>query len=161
MRTIQYISPVRIGIGMIIVIGMITGAGGVVASDDCPPIGQAQPINENTTAGGDVLVQSHSQSTSESSQTYAVTARSADTIDTAQLAKYRGAGTQADARIELTISSSNVRAVQNISWVMNVRPVMRSEPAQTNVDIPGSSNGKSLWVRTESKVRLNNPYDIK
>ena len=140
---------ILIGIGLIILLGGIAGAGvgGIVtsASDDRPPIQQAPPITENTTAETKLAAQS--QSPSESPQTYAVTATSADAIDTAQLAEYGEVGTQADARIELRMSPSDVSTVQNISWVTNVRPVLRSEPAHTDTDIPGSSDGESLGVQ--------------
>ncbi len=157
MRSIQNISSVRIGIGLIIVVGAIASVGGIVTStsDDRPPIGQAPPITENTTAEAELVPQSQSQSQSlsESPQAYAVTATSADAIDTDRLAEYGEVGTQAEARIELTMSPTDVDPVQNLSWVTNVRPVIRPEPAQTGTetetDIPGSSNGSrgSLGVR--------------
>jgi hypothetical protein len=72
-----------------------------------------------------------------------VTAQSANAIDTQQLAEYGEVGTQADERVEVTMSPSDVSTVQNISWVTDVRPVIRPEPAQTDTDIPGSSDGES------------------
>ena len=137
MRSIHDVSFVGIIIGLIVVVGLIAGVGGIVTSDERPPIGQAPPITENTTAEGKMV--SQSQSMSESPQTYAVTAASAEAIDTAQLAEYGEVGTQVDARIEVTIPPSDIDAIQNISWVTSVRPVVRAEPAQT--DIPGSSEG--------------------
>ena len=130
-----------------IVVGLITGVGGVVTSDERPPVGQAPSINNTTTAEERQVAQSESQSSSEQLQTYAVTAHSADAIDTAQLAEYGEVGTQVDERIELTMASSDVDAVRNISWVTNVRPVMRPELDQTETDIPGSSDGESLGVQ--------------
>ena len=121
----------------VIVLTVVTLLAGIVVSDERPPIGQAPPITENTTAEGKVM--SQSQSMSESLQTYAVTAASAEAIDTAQLAEYGEVGTQVDARVEVTIPPSDIDAIQNISWVTSVRPVVRAEPAQT--DIPGSSEG--------------------
>ncbi len=143
MRRVRHISFLGIGIGLIIIVGTIAGVGGIVtsASDDRPPIGQAPPINDTTTAEEVTQSQSQSESASESPQTYAVTARSADAIDTDRLAEYGEVGTQADERIELRMLSSDVGAVKNISWVTNVRPVIRSEQAQTDTDIPGSSDG--------------------
>ncbi len=72
-----------------------------------------------------------------------MTARSADATDMDQLAEYGEIGTQADKRIELRMSPSDIVTVQNLSWVTNVCPVMRSEPAHTGTqtDIPGSSDG--------------------
>jgi len=138
-QNIRDISIVKIGIVLIIVVGLITGVGGIVTSDERPPIGQAPPITENTTTEGEMV--SQSQSLSESLQTYAVTATSADAINPEQLAEYGEIGTQADARIEVTMAPSDVTNVENISWVTDVRPVVRPEPAQTDTDIPGSSDG--------------------
>jgi len=138
-QSIQDIHIVKIGIGLIVVVGLIAGVGGIVTSDERPPIGQAPPITENTTAEGEIV--SQPQSSSESLQTYAVTATSADAIDTQQLAEHGEVGTQADERVEVTMSSSDINTIQNISWVTDVRPVIRPEPAQTDTDIPGSSEG--------------------
>ena len=139
MRSVQDIPLIGIGMGLIVVVGLIAGVGGIVISDDRPPIGQAPPINDTTTAEG--MTQSQSESVNEPPQTYAVTAQSATAIDTQQLAEYGEVGTQADDRIELRMPPSDVSAVQNIAWVANVRPVIRPEPAQTGTDIPGSSEG--------------------
>ncbi len=153
MRSIQGISIIGVGVGFIIIIGVIAGTGGIVTSNERPPIGQAPPITENTTATTEREAVTYSQSVSDTPQTYAVTAHSADAIKLTQLAKYGEVGTQAEARVELTMSPADVATVQNISWVTNVRPVIRPEPAQTstetNTDIPGSSNGSrgSLGVQ--------------
>jgi subtilisin family serine protease len=138
------INPILLrGVILIVCLLLLIGVGGIVTSDERPPIGQAPPINDTTTA--EVVTQTQTQTNAP--QTYAVTARSADAIDTAQLAEYGEVGTQADARIELRMSPSDVSTVQNISWVTNVRPVLRPEPAQTDTDIPGSSDGESLGVQ--------------
>lgn len=133
-----------LAIGLILITGVIAGAGvgGIVTSDERPPIGQAPPINDTTTAGGEQRVTSQSQSSVESPQTYAVTAHSADAIDTHQLTEYGEVGTQADERIEVTMSPTGVAAVKNLSWVKYVRPVIRPEPVQTETeaDIPGSKD---------------------
>jgi hypothetical protein len=146
-RSVQDIPLIGIGMGLIVVVGLIAGVGGIVISDDRPPIGQAPPINDTTTA--EVMTQSQSESVNQPPQTYAVTAQSATAIDTQQLAEYGEVGTQADARIELRMPPSDVATVQNLSWVTNVRPVIRSEPTQTGTqtDVPGSSNGVSLGVQ--------------
>jgi subtilisin family serine protease len=125
--------------GLIVVVGLIAGVGGIVISDDRPPVGQAPPINNTTTA--EVVTKSQSESVNEPPQTYAVTAQSANAIDTQQLAEYGEVGTQADDRVELRMPPSDVTNVENISWVTDVRPVIRPEPAQTGTDIPGSSEG--------------------
>ena len=145
MESIRDISIVKIGIVLIVVVGLIAGVGGIVTSDERPPVGQAPPITENMTAEKEVM--SQSQSSNESPQIYAVTATSADAIDPDQLAEYGEIGTQADERVEVTMSPSDIDTVQNISWVTDVRPVMRPEPAQTSTDIPGSSDGESLGVQ--------------
>ncbi|WP_420191933.1 S8 family serine peptidase [Haloplanus salinarum] len=80
--------------------------------------------------------------TTASPQQYAVSATSADAINKTQLAQYGEVGTQVDAQIELTMPPSNLSAVKSISWVTDVRPVMRPKTA----DPPGSSDGESLGV---------------
>jgi hypothetical protein len=80
-------------------------------------------------------------------QTYAVTAGNTGVIKTAQLTKYGDIGTQVDARIGLTMSPSDVDAVQNISWVTDVRPVMRPEATQTDIGVPGSGSSGTLGVQ--------------
>jgi hypothetical protein len=68
-QNIRDISIVKIGIMLIVAVGLIAGVGGIVTSDERPPIGQAPPITENTTTEGEMV--SQSQSLSESLQTYA------------------------------------------------------------------------------------------
>ena len=131
MRRIWEISS--IGVSFLIIISTLIGfvGVGVVTSNERPPIGQAPPVNTTTTT--DVI----SQSQGEDMQAYTVTASNMDAIDAAQLTEYGEIGTRADRRIELTMSPSDLAAVRNISWVIDVRPVMHPEPAQA--DIPGSA----------------------
>jgi len=127
-------------ISIVVTTGIVGGLAGTVASDNRSSTGQAPPINETTTAE----IITHSQG--EVSETYAVTANSADEVDITQLAEYGKVGTRADARTELTMSPSNATVVRNISWVENVHPVTRFTPAE----IPGSSDG----------VNTDNPLGI-
>jgi hypothetical protein len=124
-------------IGLILLIGISIGFGGIVASDNRPPIGQAPPINDTTSP------ESIAASENEAPQKYTVTASSVETVNTSQLQKYGEVGTQAGERIEVTMSPTNVAAVENISWVTNVRPVIKSK----STNIPGSSDGESLGVQ--------------
>ncbi len=124
-------------IGLILLIGISIGFGGIVASDNRPPIGQAPPINDTTSP------ESIAASENEAPQKYTVTASRVETVNTSQLQKYGEVGTQAGERIEVTMSPTNVAAVENISWVTNVRPVIKSK----STNIPGSSDGESLGVQ--------------
>ena len=113
---------------------------GVAVSNERPPVAQAPSIpNTTDTATGErVQTQSHTSA----QQTYIVTATTAAAINTTTLSRYGGVGTRVDARIELTTSPSNKTTIENISWVSDVRPVIRAHTAET----PGSSNGSSLGV---------------
>lgn len=142
MERIRSKSLLYIGIGTVLIVGITTGVGGVI-SNERPPTGQAPPINDSV--GEKVITQTQSQN--EAASIYVVTARTAGAIDTVQLEEYGEVGTQADARIELTTEQSNVSAVRNISWVKSVRPVMRSEPAQTGALRSHNEERGSLGVQ--------------
>ena len=126
-------------VGFLLVVCLLAaGFGGIVASDNRPPIGQAPPINETTSQEPVV------ESESETPQKYSITASSDEAVNTSQLQKYGEVGTQAGERIEVTMSPTNVGTVKNISWVTNVRPAIKSK----STTIPGSSDGESLGVET-------------
>jgi len=124
-------------IGLILLMGIFIGFGGIVASDNRPPIGQAPPINDTTSP------ESIAASENEAPQKYTVTAGSVEAVNTSQLAEYGEVGTQAGERIEVTMSPTNVGDVENISWVAGVRPAIKSK----STTIPGSSDGESLGVQ--------------
>ncbi|WP_011570494.1 hypothetical protein [Haloquadratum walsbyi] len=113
---------------------------GVAVSNERPPVAQAPsiPNTTDTAAGERVQTQSHTSA----QQTYIVTASTAAAINTTTLSRYGAVGTRVDARVELTTSPGNKTTIENISWVSDVRPVIRAHTAET----PGSSNGSSLGV---------------
>jgi len=125
---------------IIIFLIVIALTAGVAVSTERPPIAQAPPTPGTTNMSMDERVQTQSHGSTR--QTYAVTATTAAAINTTTLSRYGAVGTRVDARIELTTSPENKTTIENISWVSDVRPVIRAHTAET----PGSSNGSSLGV---------------
>ncbi|OYR61149.1 hypothetical protein DJ71_24375, partial [Halorubrum sp. E3] len=125
----------RTAVVVLVLFAILGGlAAGTAISDD--PIEQAPAINDTTTTD------TAKSQTAAASQQYTVVAVNESSINKTQLARYGTVGTQAGAKIELTMQSANVTAVEDITWVRNVHRAIQSRAA----DIPGSSNGSSLGV---------------
>jgi hypothetical protein len=139
--TISTAVNIRIILTFLIVVsvlltGMVLPAGTAFA-DERSSTGQAPPLNETTTG-----LTAVSQATSSPPQVYTVVAANSTVLNETQLATYGETGVQVDARIEVKASPKNVTAIENVSWVNEVRPATHPEP----VDVPGASDGTSLGV---------------
>ena len=84
-RPINVLSKPKISmklVGFLLVVALLAaGFGGIVASDNRPPIGQAPPINETTSP------EPVAESENEGLKKYTITATSVEAVNTSQLQK--------------------------------------------------------------------------